>query len=443
MTDIVSDSARSRRTVSRSTALLIVGITTVALLISATAPSPMYVIYQQRWHFSAVVLTVIFGIYSVAVLVSVLLFGSLSDTVGRRPVLAFALVVVMVAMVLFATAGGVTDLILARAVQGTGIGLATGTLGAALIELSPSGAPSRGMLINAVGPTTGMAVGALGSGLLIEYGTAPTVLSYLILLAVFVVCVAAVLLLPETAPNAGHGLRVVPRRVSVPAQSRRPFAVLALSIISVWAIGGLYLSLGPSLVAELLHSGNHVFGGLVVALLATFGAAAQLTESKLTGVRPIVIGGVLLLISLVTVALALRVNSALLFFIGTAVLGFGWGSAFLGAFRALAALADPAHRGELIAAIYVVAYPAMSVPSIIAGVAVQRVGLRDTALAFIAVVAVMVAVALISLPLVTRHPNLSVHRLHLGSRRAVDAFTTPAPGPCGVPAQELPVGSAP
>jgi MFS family permease len=352
-------------------------------------------------------------------------------------VLAFALVVVMVAMVLFATAGGVTDLILARAVQGIGIGLATGALGAALIELSPAGAPGRGMLVNAVGPTTGMAVGALGSGLLVEYGTAPTVLSYLILLAVFVVCAGAVLLIPETAPNAGHGLRIVPHRVSVPARSRRPFAILAMSVISVWAIGGLYLSLGPSLVADLLHSSNHVSGGLVVALLATFGAAAQLTEGKLTGVRPIVIGAVLLLISFVIVASALSVNSAPLFFIGTAVLGFGWGSAFLGTFRALAALADPAGRGELIAAIYVVAYPAMSVPSIIAGVAVRYVGLRNTAEAFIAVVAVMVAVALSSLPLVTRHPNLSVHRLHMGRQRAVDAFTTPAPAPCGVPAQEL------
>jgi MFS family permease len=432
---------RTRRVASRSTAFLIVGFTTVVLLVSSTVPSPMYVIYQQRWHFSPVVLTMVFGIYALAVLVSMLLFGSLSDTAGRRRVLSFALIVVAVAMVLFATAGGVTQLLVARAVQGIGVGIATSTLGAALIELSPSG-PARGMQVNAVGPTTGMALGALGAGLLVQYGSAPTVLSYLILLAVFVICFVAVQFIPETAPGAGHGLRIVPRRVSVPGQSRRQFAVLALTIVSVWAIGGLYLSLGPSLVAELLHSRNHVLGGLVVTLLAAFGAAAQLTEAKLTGVRPIVIGTILLLVSLGAVALALSINSAVLFFVATAVLGFGWGSAFFGSFRAMAALADPARRGELIAAIYVVAYLAMSVPSIIAGAAVRSYGLLSTTEVFIAVVALLVVFALLSLPLVTRHPNLSVHRLHLGHRRAVDSLTAAAPAPCAAPVHEMPAAAA-
>jgi MFS family permease len=59
----------------------------VSLLASSSAPTPLYATYQARWGFSAVTITVIFGVYAVAVLASLLVFGSLSDHVGRRPLL--------------------------------------------------------------------------------------------------------------------------------------------------------------------------------------------------------------------------------------------------------------------------------------------------------------------------------------------------------------------
>lgn len=408
----------------RGAAFWLVGLVSVLLLVSSTVPSPMYVIYQQQWGFSAAMITLIFGIYALFVLGSMLLFGSLSDTVGRKPVLVFALVLMVVAMVLFIVADSVAWLLVARAIQGIGVGIATGTLGAALIELSPN--PGRGMLVNTTAPTLGMALGALGSGLLVQFAPAPTVLSYAILLVVFVVLGVLTLTLPETAPSAGHGFKIVPRRISVPKAARRAFGLTSLSIVAVWAIGGLYLSLGPSLVAEMLHSTSHVLGGLVVTGLAGGGTVAQLLFRKLPGNRPIVLGGILLLIALALVTISLSTVSVTVFFIGTVVLGLGWGSAFMGAFRSMAALADPAHRGELLAAVYTVAYLAMSVPSIIAGIVVPHAGLHNTTNWFIVVVAVLVVVALASLPFVNRH-----HRS--GAAGAHEPTDHHAPAPCCLP----------
>jgi len=67
-------------------------------------------------------------------------------------------------------------------------------------------------------------------------------------------------------------------------------------------------------------------------------------------------------------------------------MGFGWGACFLGGFRAVSALASPTRRGELLAALYVVAYLAMSVPSVVAGFASASLGLRTTAIVFFAAV---------------------------------------------------------
>jgi MFS family permease len=89
----------------------------VSLLASSSAPTPLYATYQAQWGFSPVTITVIFGVYAVAVLASLLVFGSLSDHVGRRPMLLGALVVQAGVMILFATASGLSVLLAARVVQ--------------------------------------------------------------------------------------------------------------------------------------------------------------------------------------------------------------------------------------------------------------------------------------------------------------------------------------
>lgn len=414
----------------RAAGFWLVGLVSVLLLASVAVPSPMYIIYQQRWHFSAMMITVIFGVYAIFVLAGMLLFGSLSDTVGRRPILVFSMVLMAVSMVLFWAAAGVGWLLAARVVQGIGAGIAMGAVAAALIELSPPGAQARGMLVNTVAPTVGMAFGALGSGLLVQYGPWPTELPFVILLAAFLGTGAMMMLLQETAPNAGKGMRIAPHRISIPREARRPFALVSLSIVAVWAIGGLYMSLGPSVVAQMLHSNSHVLGGLVVTALAGGGTVAQLVCGRLTGHRPIVLGGVLLLIGLGLVAISLSRGSAALFFVGSTVLGMGWGNAFMGAFRSMASLADAAHRGELLAAVYVVAYLSMSVPAVGAGIAVPHAGLHTTTNVFIALVAALVVLALASLPFVSAH-----HRS--GRAGAQLPFVHHAPAPCCLACHEV------
>jgi MFS family permease len=107
----------------------------VALLASSSAPTPLYPVYQAEWGFSAITTTIVFGVYAIAVLASLLTFGSLSDHVGRRPVLLVALLVQAVTMWVFATAGGVPQLLAARVVQGLATGAAVGAGRAGLLDL--------------------------------------------------------------------------------------------------------------------------------------------------------------------------------------------------------------------------------------------------------------------------------------------------------------------
>ena len=106
------------------------------LLFASSAPSPLYIVYQAKWHFSPITLTSVFAVYAVALLMALIFAGSLSDRVGRRPVLLGALAVQLVAMVLFGLAHGVGALFAARIVQGVATGVGMGAISAALIDLA-------------------------------------------------------------------------------------------------------------------------------------------------------------------------------------------------------------------------------------------------------------------------------------------------------------------
>src|SRR3984885_4742136 len=175
----------------------------VTLLASSSAPTPLYATYQARWGFSPVAVTVVFGVYAVAVLVSLLVLGALSDHVGRRPVLTIALVAQAGVMLLFAAASGLDVLLFARVLQGLATGAAVAAIGAGLVDLSPE----RGPVANATGAMAGTASGALVSALLVQLLPAPTQLVYLVLLGLFLLQAAGVRLIAETSRRVPGAIR--------------------------------------------------------------------------------------------------------------------------------------------------------------------------------------------------------------------------------------------
>ena len=169
-------------------------------LAGSSAPTPLYAVYQAQWGFSPITTTVVFGVYAVAVLSSLLIFGRLSDHIGRRPVLLVAIAVQAATMLVFATATGVPALFVARVIQGLSTGAAAGAIGAGMLDINRA----KGTIANAVAPMTGTATGALASGLAVQFLPAPTHLVYLALFAIFVLQGIGVTLMAETStPMAG------------------------------------------------------------------------------------------------------------------------------------------------------------------------------------------------------------------------------------------------
>jgi len=362
-----------------------------AFFFAAAAPSPLFVVFQHAWHFSSSLLTVAFAVYAIALLISLLVAGSLSDHIGRRPVVLTALVLQAVAMGLFLLANGIGGLIVARVVQGIATGIASGALSAAVVEAAPAARKRLGALITSVSPLAGLAVGALLTGVAVKFSLQPVMLVFGVLAAVFALGAAMVLWMPETVtPRAGALASLVPR-MSIPAKARAEFARGLPVFIVVWALGGLYLSLAPSLMLHVFGIDNGVVNGLTVAVLSGAGAIAPTLLGRLAAPRPAIAGMASIALGLGLLLAALATRSLALFFVGTAVAGIGFGGAFSALVQTLAPMAQSHERGELFAAIFVVSYLAFSLPAMLAGFLVAPLGLLNTAEGYAAVLLLIAA----------------------------------------------------
>ncbi|MBB2893605.1 MFS transporter [Flexivirga oryzae] len=358
-------------------------------LFAAGAPTPLYGMYAARWGFTPATLTVIFAVYAVALLATLLVTGSLSDAVGRRPVILAALALQSLSMVAFLVADGLGWLFVARIGQGVATGLVTAAVAAALIDHQPANRPGLGPLLNAVTPMLGLAFGSLVAGALVQYAPHPLRLVYALMLAGFVLLAVAMLRVPESVAER-RPVDLHPR-IGVAPETRAMFWVALPCIVACWALGGLFLSLGPSLIRQLGHSTNHLLGGATAFALCAAGALAGVLVRGWTSHRAMLTGCALLVAGLVIAVTAITTAHVVLLLVGSVVAGAGFGAAFLGAFRTLVVAADPARRGELIAALYVVAYLAFSLPAVVAGLLTTRVGLRATSVGYAVVVAMLAA----------------------------------------------------
>jgi hypothetical protein len=358
-----AESAVGRRRLTGRPALYLLASLIVSLLAASAAPTPLYAFYARQWGFTPITTTIVFGVYAVAVLVALLTLGRLSDSIGRRPVLLAALVVQVVSMLVYATAGGVGELLAARVIQGLGTGAALGAIGAAMLDVDRS----RGALANALAPGLGTGTGALVSALFVQFLPAPTHLVYFALIAVFVGQAVGVSLLRETVRPGPVSVAVLVPEVRLPRAVRGAVLTAAPVLFASWALAGLYAALGPAIVETLTESANVVLGAASLSVLAAT-AVTSVYVLRNVDARTVLVAGIAGLVAGVAITLiALGTGSVVVFFIGTVVSGIGFGAGFQGGIRTVVPLAAPHERAGVLSLLFVISYLGMGIPAVAAG----------------------------------------------------------------------------
>jgi MFS family permease len=354
---------------SRNTGFVLVAYAFLVTMIGTTLPTPLYPLFEQRYSFGELMVTVIFAVYALGVIAGLLVFGNLSDEIGRKPVLLTGLAFSAISAFLFVFAGSLVPIFAGRVVSGLSAGVFTGTATAML--------------------------GTLLSGLLADHARSPLRLPFIVDLVLLVPAVLGLLVTPETVQRQAFRLRL--QRLSVPPEVRSVFIRGATAGFGSFAVAGVFSSVAPVFLGAILGRTSHALAGAIVFILFSASIVGQLLVSGFSDRRALILGCALLAGGVGLLALALWIESLAALIASASVVGLGQGLVIGAGLAAINQRAPVEHRGETASSFFVVMYVGLSLPVIGVGVAANAWSLRGAGIAFSAAVAALVLTVLISL----------------------------------------------
>jgi MFS family permease len=381
---------------TRRTGFIVAAYAFAVTMLGTTLPTPLYGLYQEQFGFSELMVTVIFATYAAGVIAALLLFGRLSDEIGRRGALLPGLALSALSAVAFLLADGLAPLLLGRLLSGLSAGIFTGTATATLIDLADPDNRARATLVATIANMGGLGCGPLLAGLLAQWVGSPLHVPFWVDLALLVPAAMGVWAMPEPVERKQRP-RLRPQGLHVPPEIRATFIRAALAAFAGFAVLGLFTSVAPAFLAEVLDVQSHAVVGLVVFSVFAASAAGQLALGRVREGSALQLGCAALIGGMALLAIGLAASSLALLELGGLVAGLGQGLSFRAGLTAINAKSPADRRAEVASSFFVVAYVAISIPVVGVGLLAQSAGLRTAGLVFAAVVAALSATVLVLL----------------------------------------------
>jgi len=380
----------------RSAGVASAGFALAIVMLGTTLPTPLYALYRERFGFSELMITVIFATYAAGVIASLLLFGGLSDQIGRRRVLLPGLALAALSAIAFLIADGLALLLVGRILAGLSAGIFTGTATATLLDLAPPERRARATLVATIANMGGLGCGPLLAGLLSQWAGSPLRVTFWVELALLVPAAIGIWAMPEPVVATSRP-RLRPQALTVPTEMRATFVEAALASSAGFAVLGLFTAVAPDFLAVELGVTSRAVVGLVVFSVFAASMVGQAMLELVPKAAAMPAGCLALIVGMGALALGLAVSSLALLVLGGVIAGFGHGLVFRAGLTAVNARAPAAQRGAVASSFFVVMYVAIALPVIGEGILAQATGLRAAGLTFATAVAAVAVVVLVLL----------------------------------------------
>jgi MFS family permease len=374
------------------------------------APSTSYPLYSAEWDLSPVVVTAIFGTYPVALVVTLLLTGSLSDYVGRRIAILLGVGGMLAGTLLFAVAVDVQMLFAGRAFMGIGVGLALSPASAAVLEFSRPGRARVAASVTAAATALGVVLSTIVGGGLVQYGPFPLSLDYWVLIAVIVVVGALVVFLPEPAGTVASGRWRPEVNVAVPPGQGLIFTTAALAASIAYMTGGILLALGASIARQLLDAQNSLVIGSLLGTMFVVAGIVAVVARRLGPRVSMRMGGLLAMGAFVLLAVSALLGSVVFFLLAAAFGGGAYAAAFSGGLGYVSLHAPPHHRAGAISAFYLAAYASQGAVAVVLGLIATFSSLLTAVMIGAATMIVLSAVMVVLTFIRSRRPDAPTTR---------------------------------
>jgi MFS family permease len=342
-----------------------------AAFVGTSLATPLYALFRRELHFSEITLTLIYSTYAVGNVIALLFFGQLSDRIGRKRTAIAAVITAIVGALVFLFVRGTSWLYWGRFLTGLSVGIASGTGTAWLAELIGGSDRSRATLAATCANFGGIALGPLFAGLVAQYLMWPLKLPFATYTAVLLLVGALVALGRETLTDRGPMTAqtlIIRPRIGVPSQIGRQFIAPAFTAFAIFAFGGFYFALLPTVMMQDLGQRNLAVAGAVVFALSVTAILVIIATRRLESSRAMLLGLGLLLPALGALVLAQTFKSMPVLVVATLLGGAGLGPSYRGSLQVVNEIAPGERRAEVVSSYYIVCFLGNSVPVIGIGV---------------------------------------------------------------------------
>lgn len=361
-----------------------------AVFMLSNAATPLYVVWQKNIGFSKGTLTVIFALYIVGLLGSLLVSGVVSDRVGRKPVVLPALALGLIACAVFSLADSVAALMVARLFTGIAVGSIVSAGMAAVTDVAGAERKRLAALLASCAMVFGAGLGPLLAGVLSETLPGPTVTVFVVEAALLVTAAIAVLRMPVKRPE--HIAKGAWIRVPGVPQGRGIELALGIAVFAPGITATSFvLSLGPSLLSGLLGTTSRIVAGLMAFVMFLAATGVQFAVQRLPRPTILMLGALATTLSMVALILAVHTQQVALLIVSALLAGAGQGMGQLGGLSLLNHSVPPSRLAEANAALNVGGYISAGILPVSAGYLSDAVGLTRGATIF-AVVLIVLAV---------------------------------------------------
>ena len=371
---------------------------TIALLIFTMGTSivtPLLPLYKSEFHLTNGQVTLLFATYTLTVVPTMLVMGGVSDRLGRKKVMAPAMVSITLAAIALGWASNVEMLFAGRVLQGLAIGSFLGVGTAFIVDHARPGEKAWSAVVAGLAFRLGFGLGPGMAGVIAQNSSQPIRAPFEVYLGLMVVAFVAFAITPETIRRAKASRGRWRIQVGVPAGQMAGFATfLAPAAFTLGFLDATLLSVVPLYMVSVLGVTNLAIVGLVGFLVLGLGGVTPLVARGVAP-RPAVMWGVGggAVASLLVVS-ASQVNSVALVLIAAAVIGLLNGLTLQGATAICGVSVPILERGKLLSALYMCAY-AGTIPTIGLGYLSQAIGITAALGIFSAAALVLAAVVIV------------------------------------------------
>ncbi|HJF68597.1 MAG TPA: MFS transporter [Staphylococcus kloosii] len=372
------------------------------VMMGTTLPTPLYPLYSNVFQLSPLMITVIYAVYAVGVIGGLLVFGQLSDRIGRRYVLIPGIILSIISAIVFLFASNVGLLLLGRVVSGLSAGLFTSTATTTIVNLAPDEKKNQASTIASSVNMLGLGFGPLLCGVLAQYLPYALHLVFIVDIVLLIPAFIGIWLMPEPIKDK-QSFRIKVQKLSVPSNIRGTFIYAVIPVFVGFSMLGLFTAISPNFLGDILDIHNRAIIGLTVFLVFCASTVGQLLFKQKSDYSVLMLGSGTLIVGVILVGISLLLSSYVLLLIGAIVSGLGQAFSFRAGLSTVNSVSPQDKQAEITSTFFTIAYIAISIPVVGVGLLQLGLSIQGAGLTFSIIVVLLAIISLVLLLL--NHKN--------------------------------------